>query len=388
MHIAIDAVWLGDRQGAGLATYTTNLLESLAKVDSRNRYTVYSMRLETGKLSIENDNFTIKEVPDLLSFLPFWYSWTFWYYTGFSAQLSLDKPDLFLSTHPALPLYHPYPRVVIIYDLTPVVLKGAHRADFRFKFGKEVSHAARRANKIIAISQSTKKDLINLLGAKPEKISVVYPGYDDDIFKPSPDPHKVETALRKYGIVSSYIIYVGILEPKKNILRLVEAFASLKRDGKIVHKLVIAGKRAWGDEKVFQAVRRNGLEGEVIFTGYVPQEELPLLMSGADVFVFPSLHEGFGIPPLEAMACGAPVITSNASSLPEVVGDAGILVDPYNVDEIAEAIYKVVSDGKLREQMRRKGLERAKLFSWKKAAQQTLQILEDTYSSRHIHTKA
>jgi glycosyltransferase involved in cell wall biosynthesis len=388
MHIAIDAVWLGDRQGAGLATYTTNLLESLAKVDSRNRYTVYSMRLETGELGIENDNFTIKEVPDLLNFLPFWYSWTFWYYTGFSAQLSLDKPDLFLSTHPALPLYRPYPRVVIIYDLTPVVLKGAHRADFRFKFGKEVSHAARRANKIIAISQSTKKDLINLLGAKPEKISVVYPGYDDDVFKLSLDSHRIQTALRKYGIVSSYIIYVGILEPKKNILRLVEAFASLKREGKIVHKLVIAGKRAWGDETVFQAVRRNGLEGEVIFTGYVPQEELPLLMSGADVFVFPSLHEGFGIPPLEAMACGAPVITSNASSLPEVVGDAGILVDPYNVDEIAEAIYKVVSDVKLREQMRRKGLERAKLFSWKKAAQQTLQILEDTYSSRHIHTKA
>jgi glycosyltransferase involved in cell wall biosynthesis len=287
-----------------------------------------------------------------------------------------------------MPPYCPYSRIVTIYDLTPVVLKGAHRADFRFKFGKEVSHAARRADKIIAISQSTKKDLINLLGAKPEKISVVYPGYDDDIFKPSPDPHKIETALRKYGIIRSYIIYVGILEPKKNILRLVEAFASLKREGKIVHKLVIAGKRAWGDETVFQAVRRNGLEGEVIFTGYVPQEELPLLMSGADVFVFPSLHEGFGIPPLEAMACGTPVIASNASSLPEVVGDAGILVDPYNVDEIAEAIYKVVSDGKLREQMRRKGLERAKLFSWKKAAQQTLQILEDTYSSRHIHTKA
>jgi glycosyltransferase involved in cell wall biosynthesis len=385
MHIAIDGVWLGDRQGTGLATYTTNLIKYLAEVDSRNRYTIYSMRLEAGKISIERDNFKIKEIPDLLKFLPFWYSWTFWYYTGFPIQISLDKPDLFLSPYPALPLYRPYTQVIIVHDLTAMILKGAHRPDFRFRFGQEVLHAARCADKIITVSQSTKKDLINLLGAKPERITVVYQGYDDDNFKPSSDPHKVQTALQRHNISGNYILYVGTLELKKNPIRLIEAFASLKRDGKIVHKLVIAGKRAWGDEAVFHAVRRNGLEGEVIFTGYVPKEELPLLMSGADVFIFPSLHEGFGIPPLEAMACGTPVITSNVSSLPEVVADAGVLVDPYNTDEMAEAIYRVVSNRDLREQMQRKGLERVKLFSWERAARETLQILEEAYRSQHTH---
>jgi glycosyltransferase involved in cell wall biosynthesis len=291
---------------------------------------------------------------------------------------------VFLSAHPVLPLCRACPSVVVIYDLSPLIQRNAFKAGFQFRFDRQARHASKHADRIITISQSTKADLINLLGAKPEKISVVYPGYDDS-FRPQVNHHELKALMSKYSIDDRYILFTGALEPKKNLTRLVEAFVSLKKQGKTVHKLVIAGKRAWGDETVFQTVRRSGLESQVIFTGYVPQEELPLLMSGADVFVFPSLHEGFGIPPLEAMACGTPVITSNSSSLPEVVGDAGVLVNPYSVDEIAEAIYKVVSNRELREEMRRKGLERAKLFSWERAAQEIVQMLEEAYRLQHTH---
>jgi glycosyltransferase involved in cell wall biosynthesis len=166
------------------------------------------------------------------------------------------------------------------------------------------------------------------------------------------------------------------LQTNKNIPRLIKAFSLLKKERKISHQLVIVGKKYIGYEAILRAFHESAASDDIILTGYVPTEELPLLISGADVFVFPSLYEGFGLPPLEAMACGTPVITSNVSSLPEAVGDAGILVDPYNIREIAEAMYRVISDGNLREQMRRKGLERARLFSWHKAAKEMLRLFE------------
>lgn len=385
MHIFVDAAPLHEKQRTGVATYIFNLLRTLAKLDMRNEYTILSIRLDQGSLGITNDNFKIRTVPDLLKFLPPWYSWTLWYYTGLPVQLYCSRPDVFLSGHPVLPVLCPHPSLVVVYDLTPLVHKDAYSTRFRFTFGFWVRHAVKRADKIITISQSTKNDLINLLKVKAEKISVIYPGYDDVIFTPSSDQSRIQAVLQRYGIVGSYILYVGSLEPKKNIRRLIEAFASLKRHGRVTHKLVITGKRVWGDEIIFQEVTRNGLEGQVIFTGYMPLEDIPLLVSGADAFVFPSLHEGFGIPPLEAMACGTPVITSSVASLPEVVGDAGLLVNPYSVDEIAEAIYRVVSDKNLQEQMRRNGLKRAKMFSWEMAAREILKTIEETYRSWQAH---
>jgi glycosyltransferase involved in cell wall biosynthesis len=178
----------------------------------------------------------------------------------------------------------------------------------------------------------------------------------------------------KYDIKGEYLLYVGTLEPRKNVVRLLQAFHKLKREGHTDYKLVITGAKGWLYQNIFSLISKLELHHQVIFTGWVPEEELPILMSGAQVLVYPSLYEGFGLPPLQAMACGTPVITSNISSMPEVVGDAAILIDPYNIDEIATAIHQVLSDGDLRQRMSQMGIERAKLFSLEKEARQTIEI--------------
>lgn len=382
MHIAINAKPLNEELKVGVATYTLNLLKSLAKVDLKNRYTIYGVRLAPEELAIENNNFKIKNMPAFLRPWSFWYSWYPWYYAGFFLQLSRDKPDIFFSPYPSLPLYCPCPKVAVVHDLSFLIIRNSFRTHSQIILKNQLLHMVRRASKIIAVSQSTKRDLLRFYQVNPAQVSVVYEGYDTDAYKPHSDMDRVKALGQRYGIDAHYVLYVGTLEPRKNIPRLIEAFASLKKQGMIRHKLVIAGKKDWLYNNIFQTVTRAGLDDEVIFTDYVPDQDLPLLISGADLFVYPSLYEGFGLPPLEAMACGIPVITSNLSSLPEVVGDAGILVDPYSVDEIAEAIHQVLSDAKLREQMQQKGLDRARMFSWEKTAQETLKVFETICPSR------
>lgn len=372
MNIVIDASPL-NKKPTGIQTYVLNILKLLASIDRTNKYTIQGTQFSKAELGIEGNNFRIEKIP---RHTIFGLIWRLWYRTGFAAQLSLSKPDLFLSTDVALPLYCPSPAIAIVYDITPLIVEGTYPWYAHALFKNDISHAVKNADAIIAISQSTRNDLIHLLGAKPEKIHVIYPGYDDEVFKPEVQPHKVQSTMRKFNIPHKYILYAGTLQTNKNIPRLIEAFAFLKKEQRLPHKLVMIGKKAFGHEAVSAAIEKFATYEDIIITGYITREKLSLLMHGADVFVFPSLHEGFGIPPLEAMACGTPVITSNASSLPEVVGDAGILVDPYNIQEIAEAIYRVISDGNLREQLRRKGLERARLFSWHKAAQEMLQLFE------------
>jgi glycosyltransferase involved in cell wall biosynthesis len=379
MHISIDAMPIGAKPWTGISNYIFNLLRSLAEFDAKNDYAIYSMRHDFIDLGIENDNFKRKRVPELFRFWHYRVSWLSWYYTAFPVQLLKDKPEVFLSPYSILPWYCPCPKVIVVYDLVPFIFSNFYSVPVRFIFKMQTASAVKRADRIIAISKSTKNDLVKLLKADPNKISVVYPGFDNDNFKPTNDLGKVEEIKRKYKINGSYILYIGTLEPRKNVTRLIEAFGQLIQTGNIDHKLVITGKRGWLYDDIFKTVTRLGLERDVIFTGYAPYEDLPLLFNGADVFVYPSLYEGFGLPPLEAMACGTPVITSNISSLPEVVGDAAILVDPLSVDEIAKALYQVVSNKEVQEKMRQKGLERAKMFSWEKVAKETLEILEDVY---------
>jgi glycosyltransferase involved in cell wall biosynthesis len=378
----MDGTAIGEKQGTGLHIFSLNLFRSLAKIDKDNHYTVYNVRPDGDQPSIEYRNFEIKEPPDIFNTRYFWYYWTFWYYSGFMLQIARDMPDVFFSPLAVLPLVTPCPKVVVIHDLTLMVVKRALPKSLETRMYAELAMAVKRADKIIAISQSTKHDLVNLLKVNPKKISVVYQGYDDNTYQVIADLNKVEACRKKYKIHGSYIFNVGSLNAKKNVPRLIEAFALLKKERGIHHKLVIAGKRNWGDDDVFRTLKLLGVEDEVLFPGYVPQVDLPMLMTGADVFVFPSLHEGFGIPLLEAMACGTPVITSNLTSMPEVVGDAGIKINPYSVNEIAEAIYTVISDNDIRNRMVKQGLERVKAFSWERTAREILKILNNTCDTR------
>ncbi|HUV05756.1 MAG TPA: glycosyltransferase family 1 protein, partial [Armatimonadota bacterium] len=239
--------------------------------------------------------------------------------------------------------------------------------------------AVKKADAIIAISESTKRDIVELLGAPEHKIYTTLLGVDPP-YRPVSDERK-ERVAREHGLGHSTILYLGTLEPRKNIPALLAAFSQARKSSPAKDcTLVLAGGKGWFFNQTFKLVEDLGLKESVRFTGYVPAEDLPALYSAATVFVYPSLHEGFGLPPLEAMACGTPVITSNASSLPEVVGDAGIMVDPYNVEELAGAILRVLCDPDLRQEMSAKGLERAKKFSWEETARQTLKVYERVHN--------
>jgi len=186
----------------------------------------------------------------------------------------------------------------------------------------------------------------------------------------------LKSRLRGIGIDYPYILYLGTLEPRKNVERLIEAFIQLKKK-QINEKLLISGIKGWDYQSIFDKVASLGVEKEIIFSGFIPNELIPFLYNGASAFVYPSLYEGFGLPVLEAMACGVPVVTSNVSSLPEVAGDAAILINPYSVDELADGIWRILSDEELRNQCIEKGIERAKSFTWERCAMETMKAFNE-----------
>lgn len=374
MRILVDASSLGPRF-TGIQNYSVSLLKELTKIDDINDYVIFLHESCRNIFDLNNRRTQIENIPDNLPGRYFWHY--FWYNTGLGHQIMSKNPDLFLSLNHALPPFLKCKTAAIIYDVIPLVIKNSTTAYYRLKFKRELRYTLKRADYLIAISEHTKQDLVNLFGVKPDAIKVIYPGYDK-LFTPLNDQEKIRAVKNKYKIDSDYILFTGTLQPNKNLPRLIEAFANLKETKHVSHNLVIAGKDVLGSNVVRKIVSQKKMENEIIFTGYVSGEELPVLMNGAVVFVFPSLYEGFGIPPLEAMACGTPVITSNVSSLPEVVGDAGLLIDPLNIDGLTNAMYKVITNDSLRETMRQKGLERVKIFSWSNSAKELLSIINDS----------
>ena len=248
-----------------------------------------------------------------------------------------------------------------------------------FMYRALLPRTIKSADKIIAISHHTKNDIIQHFKIPEDKIKVIHLAANKN-YKPL-QGDKINKIKQKYDLNCPFILYVGGLAPNKNVKRLIQAFYKLKKQG-INHKLILTGVKRWKYKSIFETIEKLNLQKDVIFTGYVPDEDLPALYNAADLFVYPSLYEGFGLPPLEAMACGTPVITSNTSSLPEVVGDAGIMVNPYDVDELANKMYEVLTNDGLGEELSKKGLERAKLFSWKKCAEEHLKVYEEVYNMK------
>lgn len=271
-----------------------------------------------------------------------------------------------------------YATVVTIHDLVaflyPETIPRKYAMYMRWLIRQVVSHSDR----IISVSHNTKNDLVRILGVDPDKISVIHEAAQPP-FKPMNDPAKLDEARRRYGIEGPFIYHVGNIEPRKNLVRLIKAYLILRdRLGGGV-RLAITGQKGWLTKKLMKALGEMELGEDVVYTGYVPHEDLPLLMNAAEVFVFPSLYEGFGLPVLEAMSCGTPVVTSNLSSLPEIVGDAAVLVDPYDEESIAAGLQKVLEDSDFRHRLRSKGLEQASRFSWANAASKTLEVYKQVH---------
>ena len=283
----------------------------------------------------------------------------------------------------ASPLFPTTPTVVTVHDLIPMLLP-AYRGSILVRFyTRLVAAAARKADIVLTDSQASKQDIVRLLGISPERVRVIYLAVDD-IYQPVLDEHRLAGTRRKYGLPQSYLLYLGGFDQRKNVPTLLKAFAQLAKDSRV--SLVIAGRLPEKGSHFFPdprpIVQELGIGERVVFTGWVPEEDKPALYSGARALVFPSLYEGFGLPPLEALACGTPVIASNRGSLPEIVGDGGLLLEPDEVEGLAGAMEKLLNDDTLWGDLRQKGLAHAARFSWKKTARETLAMYREIGGQR------
>lgn len=285
----------------------------------------------------------------------------------------LARPHvLFVPAH-VVPLLHP-PTVVTIHDVGYRVFPAAHTARRRLELELTTYWSVRAARHVLTISQATKRDLVAWYGVDPQRITVTHLGVSAG-FAPPADPQAIAEVRMRYGIHRRpYVLYIGTVQPRKNLVRVIDALARTLTAGYDLD-LVIAGKQGWLSEPIVRRAAELGITHHVHFTGYVADTDLPALLAGAQAFVFPSLYEGFGMPVLEAMACGTPVITSTMSSLPEVAGDAALLVDPLDTDAIARAIMRLFDDENLRTDLRWRGLARVRQFTWEECARRTLEVL-------------
>lgn len=379
MQVALNAHHLSfgtSYRGAGISRYIRNLIPAL-RAGGEHSYQVHLGDANYPPEFAPGDRFCLR-----LSHLPtrkppvriLWEQ--FW----LPGALLADHADLLHSLGYVQPVACPTPSVVTVHDLSFALYPEAFNRGNRLYLSVFTRLSARRADRVIAVSENTKRDTVRLLGVPEDKVAVVHHGIEPH-FRPCRDRAAVEALRVRAGLPERFILFFGTIEPRKNLVALVEAFAILRRSG-LPHGLVIAGARGWQWEPVYAAVERLGLEDTVAFPGYVPYDEQPLWYNAADLFAYPSLYEGFGFPPLEAMACGTPVVASSTSALPEVVGDAGLLVDPRDVPALAAAMRAVLEDAEKREEMRVRGLARAATFTWTEAARRTAAVYRAAASAK------
>jgi glycosyltransferase involved in cell wall biosynthesis len=367
MHVAINAHLLAHTSSfrrAGVSHYIEQVLIHLGQIDRTNQYSVYTTRgLDSQALGLP-PNFRV-----LPSRLPTINPRVRIPWEQMLAPLLLRriKADVFHGVLNVLPLACPVPGVVTIHDLAFIRFPQTFRAYNRVYLDFATRLSARRAARILAVSENTRREVIEILGVPPERV-VVTPNAVRDHFRP-PDPAALAAFRIAKGLPERFVLYVGTLEPRKNLTTLLEAYAQVVRTQAV--PLLVGGGKGWLYDEVFRRLEELGLREQVKFVGYIAEEELPLWYAAATVFVFPSIYEGFGMPPLEAMACGTPVITSNSSSLPEVVGDAGLMASPYDAGAFATAIERVLGDDQLRHELRERGLARARSFDWRVTAERT-----------------
>ena len=376
MRIAIDYT-AAIRQGAGIGVYVRNLVDALLAQDTSDQYTL----LTSGRASPEHPFPEAENVQGRNIFIPDRYLNILWYriHAPLPATLFTGAIDIYHGPDFVLPpLGKNVRKVVTIHDLAFLEQPEYAVPSLAAYLRRVVPEAVAAADVVITVSSEVSRTLIKHFQTPKEKLVVVPLGVSR-YFRRVTDPILLEATRHKFGLKHPLVLAVGTQEPRKNHSGLIKAFykAQKEKDGPAM--LAIAGGTGWLYEETQQLVKELNLEEKVRFLGRVTNYELVTLYSSADVFAFPSFFEGFGIPPIEAMACGAPVITSNTSSLPEVVGDAALLVDPHNVDALAEAIYRLVRDEGLREELRQKGYQRVQQFRWEVSAARMLAIYQRLY---------
>ncbi len=359
MRIGIDARMTHYRR-AGISQYTLQLIEGLARCDTDDEFVILQSRKSKEPI-LERPNFVTRRLYTPSHhrleqvFLPL--------------EITHLRMDVLHSTDFIPPFRRNCRSVITVHDLVFLMYPDLLTKESARYYG-QIDQAVRHTDAIIAVSQATKMDVIRLLGVPEKKITVIYEAASP-IFRPLNREEVAERVRERFGLDSDFLLFVSTIEPRKNVPNLLRAFRLLLDNYHPKAKLVLAGEKGWLFQDVFELADKLNLREDALFLGRVSTEELLWLYNGARALVAPSLYEGFGLPPLEAMACGTPVITSNLSALPEVVGDAGVLVDPKDVDALAVAMWRILSDEPLRASLISKGFKRAAVFSWEKAAQET-----------------
>jgi glycosyltransferase involved in cell wall biosynthesis len=348
------------RPRTGTENYSYHLIQEILDLGRAHDYTLYFNH------SPDPDDFVPGGAEQRV--IPFPRLWT---HARLSAEMAARPPDvLFVPSH-VLPIVHPRRSVATIHDLGYLYWPKAHPLARRWYLHLSTMYNARASSRVIAVSRTTADDLVRLYRVPAAKIAVIPEGCGSE-YRPV-SAEAVATVRSRYALPERYVLAVGTIQPRKNLDRLVEAFLRVREASGAV-QLVLAGKPGWGAAPVLRQIAASGSAVRIL--GYVPDRDLPALLGGAEALAFPSLYEGFGLPALEAMACGTPVVCSNNSSLPEIVGDAGLLVPPTDVGAIAGALLLLLEDPALRDELRRRGLERAAGLSWKRCAAATLDLLE------------
>lgn len=377
MKIGIDiSLTVGEKAGVGY--YSANLVEALAKIDKKNQYLLYPFFYHIYHPSFKNavvpsqGNFHLhmKKIPKKM-IDRLWNS-------SIPKKWLLGNVDILHSTTFCSPKDHFGKLIVTIYDISFLTFPEYHTEANRMHCLKGTIDAIKYADKIIAISHHGKAELVKYFNIDPEKI-VVTPLAVKEFFKPSREEEKNQI-LFKYNIPQNYIFFLGSYEPRKNIIALIKAYSNLPESIKDKHPLVIAGGKGWLNADINALVKLKS-STHIKHLGYVEEHDLPALYSAATIFIYPSFYEGFGLPVLEAMSCGTPVITSNTSSMPEIGGDAALYFDPTKTNQLEDLLLLLINNADLRENLRSKGLVQAKKYSWEKTAKETLRIYEEAYYS-------
>lgn len=367
MKIAIHASHLCQDREDGNQTYMINLFQNLRDIDQKNQYIFYYNKPQGRRVEAANFLHKIHQAP-----------WM-WTQRVFPFLLRKDKPDVLFMPIQMLPFLKSKNQksVVTIHDLAFLLYPETFPAKDAFLHKLYVREAITKADHLIAITEATKQDIISFYHVDPAKITVVYHGVDMERFRPmkQEEAHLVDKVKKKYGISQPYILYIGNVQPRKNIQGLIKSYQKLRHTTHHTHQLVIAGAKAWMVDEVMQNIG-NDFRQDIIFTGRFEDEELPYLLWGAESFILPSFYEGFGLPILEAMACGVPTLVSNTPSLAEVGGDASLTFDPHNIDDMTKILDNVCDNDKLRQSMIQKGFARVSQFSWRACAQQTLDVID------------
>lgn len=365
MNIAIDARSINWYKGTGIGTYTENVLKNILKLDKENYYHIFWAGEHYEEYVQENSKIIFASNKNHSFFEQY-------YFPGYILR---ENIDIYHVPQNGIGLLRNIncKKVVTIHDLIPYVMPETVGKGYLQKFLRELPQIIEASEAILTVSEYSKKDILKFFPMNPDKIFVT-PLSADIKYKPL-DKEKCRAQLAaQYNINNPFILYIGGFSPRKNVISLIKAFHKIYKHLPEEYSLVIVGSNTEQGKQMNDLITSLDLNDKIKFTGFVQEDQLPLFYNGCQVFVYPSLYEGFGLPPLEAMSCGAPVITSLITSIPEVVGDAGILINPYDQKELEDALEFLLNEEEKRNELSSKGLERASLFNWKTTAENTLKV--------------